>query len=240
MIGYISDLAQDRRQATGVGGGFEVVKNDPDGAYQRKSIDPQLDKSAKREVIRLGPLRLGKFNGGAAAHSGAHLDKNGDAFYQALPGMCRDCIFLSGSTYLTYANGSQAGLTDGVYNHHISVWIPTKKTKVPFSCNANRKGKRQVGAGMTQLFGSGHDGMPRLYSPTDGKVKSGFYIGRNDKIYHSSEFVNYDKDKEQEVYFTAEVEYLPGKPSGYLDAMMGAVNANGCYGVMYCKFFNCQ
>jgi hypothetical protein len=197
-------------------------------------VAPKIIKTAKRDVIRLGPYKLGKFNGGPSAHTGFHLDKNGDSFNQPLPGICRDCMFLSGTTYLTYANGSNAGLTEGVYNHHISVWIPTKKTKVPFSCARSRKTKRQVGGGMTQLFGSGHDGMARLYSPTDGKIKSGFYIGKSDKIYHSSEFVNYDKDRTQEVYFTAEVEYLPGKPAGYLDAMMGAMNANGCYGVMYC------
>jgi hypothetical protein len=200
-----------------------------------------------------------------------------------LEGICKDCMFLSGSTYLTYENGSHADVAMGVYNHHVAIFDMGKTTKTPFSCTygggsmnggtfglgaqsqgksgaggmgkgskgsmggsggmagmghgaiKSRSVKRQVGAmpGMTQLFGSGDDGMARIYHSKDPSLKTGFYIGKSDNLYHTSEFVNY-KSYPQTIYITAEVEWVPGKPAGYVDAMMGAMSATGCGGVGYC------
>jgi hypothetical protein len=175
-----------------------------------------------------------------AKRSGFHLDANGDAFGGQLSGICSDCMFLSGATYLTYENESRADVATGVYNHHVAIFDMGKTAKAPLRCGFGGFGKgkglkkRQVAnmPGMTQLFGSGDDGLTQSYFSKDSNLKTGFYISKSDRLMHTSEFVNYRKEP-QTVYMTADVEFVPGRPSNYLDAMMGAASATGCLGVGY-------
>jgi hypothetical protein len=210
-----------------------------------RNVEPKLDKAAKRQIIRWGPYKL---QGAGTKRSGFHLDANGDSFGGQLGGICTDCMFLSGATYLTYENESRADVATGVYNHHVAIFDLGKTAKAPLRCGFNGLGglgglfggkgkgvtKRQVAnmPGMTQLFGSGDDGLKQSYFSKDSNLKTGFYIGKNDKLMHTSEFVNYKKEP-QTVWMTADVEFIPGKPSNYLDAMMGAASATGCLGVGY-------
>jgi hypothetical protein len=98
--------------------------------------------------------------------------------------------------------------------------------------------KRQIGNGLiSQLFGSGDDGHATSYHSSDPSLKTGFYIGKNDVFTHMSEFINY-KPFPQKVFITADIEFVPGRPSNYADAQMGAVSALGCMGVAYSKFFS--
>jgi hypothetical protein len=158
-------------------------------------------------------------------------------------------MFLSGATYLTYENESRADVATGVYNHHVAIFDRGKTAKAPLRCSFTGFGglgkgkgkglaKRQVAnmPGMTQLFGSGDDGLKQSYFSKDSNLKTGFYIGKSDMLFHTSEFVNYHKEP-QTVYMTADVEFIPGKPAGYLDAMMGAASATGCMGVGYSKAY---
>jgi hypothetical protein len=231
-----------------------------------RNVEPKLDKAAKRQIIRWGPYKLQGagvrplrindtyiLTGSKAKRSGFHLDANGDAFGGQLSGICTDCMFLSGATYLTYENESRADVATGVYNHHIAIFDMGKTAKAPLRCGFSGVGglgglggfgkggkggkglnKRQVAnmPGMTQLFGSGDDGLKQSYFSKDAGLKTGFYIGKSDRLMHTSEFVNYRKEP-QTVYMTADVEFVPGRPADYLDAMMGAASATGCLGVGY-------
>jgi hypothetical protein len=232
-----------------------------------KDVQPKLDKSAKRHIIQWGPYTL---HPAGTERTGFHLDANGDSFNGQLEGICKDCMFLSGSTYVTYENGTQADVSTGVYNHHVAVFDVGKAGKTPISCgfaDGNMNGgtfgmgpsgsgrlltilsgllggwakgnsiaarelqKRQFG-GISQLFGSGDDGMQRVYASRDPSLKTGFYLGKTDPLYHTTELVNY-RNVSQTVYITADIEFIPGKPDGYIDASMGAMSATGCMGVGY-------
>lgn len=142
-------------------------------------------------------------------------------------------MFLSGATYLTYENESRADVATGVYNHHVAIFDRGKTAPAPLRCGFGLQ-RRQVAnmPGMTQLFGSGDDGLTQSYHSEDASLKTGFYIGKSESLFHTSEFINYRKEP-QTVYMTAEVEFIPGRPSDYLDAMMGAASATGCLGVGY-------
>jgi hypothetical protein len=221
--------------------------------------------------------------------TGFTLDPNGDSFNEVLSGICNDCMFLSGSTYATYEDGSRADISTGVYNHHIAVVDVGKTNIAPFDCKWNMtallegmasgylasaatmggakpaggmghgKGRRRVtnnpmkrssgsygvqslakrqiglpGTPVSQIFGSGDDGSAQSYFSMDPSLKAGYYIGKNDFILHTSELINYINTS-QKVYITADVEYIPGKPKGWSDAVMGAVSAVGCMPFGYCK-----
>jgi hypothetical protein len=62
------------------------------------------------------------------------LDPGGNPLSGLLGGICRDCMFLYGSTYLTFENGSMADIAAGVYNHHVAVGASGISTVMPFSC----------------------------------------------------------------------------------------------------------
>ena len=68
---------------------------------------------------------------------------------------------------------------------------------------------------VTTVFGGATEDSVVKYTSNDGRFKSGFYIGKNDKIQSQIDVVNY-LDKERTVYTVSEVEYLPGKPDGYV------------------------
>jgi hypothetical protein len=61
------------------------------------------------------------------------------------------------------------------------------------------------------------------------RIKSGFVIGKEDKISLMSEVINYKK-VQQEVYLTLEYEYLPGPVDRKEthDVGIGAINVNPC------------
>ena len=95
------------------------------------------------------------------------------------------------------------------------------------------KGPTRINGGL--LFGSGDDGAPTDYFSQDTSLKAGLYINKNVTISHYTEIINY-RNSSQVVYITAEMEYIPGKPSDYREASMGAMSATGCASVGFCKF----
>jgi hypothetical protein len=173
-------------------------------------------------------------------------------------GICKDCMFLSGSTYLTYENGSVADVGTGVYNHHVFVADMGKSMKNYFSCSwagfpkspqqpAAQNGAASPGGhahggggagmvrrqfGMSQIFGSGDDGSATQYATKNSANKVGFYIGPKDNIFQSSEFINY-RNESQVIYITMDVEYIKGRPAGWRDGSLGTLNAAGCVGMMF-------
>jgi hypothetical protein len=74
------------------------------------------------------------------------LDPGGNPLGGFLGGICRHCMFLYGSTYLTFENGSMADIAAGVYNHHVAVSATGITTRMPYSCTFE-KAKTTVTAG---------------------------------------------------------------------------------------------
>lgn len=80
------------------------------------------------------------------------------------------------------------------------------------------------------FVGTGEDASPQVFASKDSKVKSGFYIGKDDMIMAMIEAINYHP-YEKDIYLSIDIEYLPGeREPGWLDVGMGAINIDGCGG----------
>jgi hypothetical protein len=58
-------------------------------------------------------------------------------------------------------------------------------------------------------------------------VKTGIYIGTAAKFAVAAEVVNYDP-RDKDLYFTLDLEYVPGKEQGLLNVGMGALSVDDC------------
>jgi hypothetical protein len=162
-------------------------------------------------------------------------DPGGTTYTQYLEEVCTDCILLSADPSLTFANKSKVALTDGIYNHHISVaGMGGKGSTMPFQCSraALSSGSSLVNGWQlpsipfSLIFGAGHDDIGIEWAVKNNSLKTGRRIAKGETMVHSSQFVNYQPN-DQQVFLTFEVEYVPGSP-GFLDASLQSMSATGC------------
>jgi hypothetical protein len=83
---------------------------------------------------------------------------------------------------------------------------------------------------MSIFMGAGSEDAEDKYSTTNDKVKAGYYIGKHDVITFGMDVVNYE-DRERTVYIASEMEYLPGKPEGYVHAQSRIIPMGVCDGI---------
>jgi hypothetical protein len=87
------------------------------------------------------------------------------------------------------------------------------------------------GPGRFSIFvAKGNEGDTNIYSPINTTdVKSGYWLGNNDRISAIIEAVNY-KNTTQDVYLTFDMEYLsfPSRPKEYLDVGFGVIMTEDC------------
>jgi hypothetical protein len=77
------------------------------------------------------------------------------------------------------------------------------------------------------FIGKGREASATVFADPTRSFKTGYSIGKYDRITVTMELINYD-EKEKEVYLTLDYEYLPNAPKGYLDVGIGAINSDGC------------
>jgi len=85
---------------------------------------------------------------------------------------------------------------------------------------------------MAIFMGAGSEDPTRDYPKTKltSKVKSGFYIGKNDKIQKMVDIVNYH-EQERTLYTISEMEYFEGKPEGFVHAQSKILPMGMCDGL---------
>lgn len=135
-----------------------------------------------------------------------------------------NCTVLSAKTDTYYLNGTRASISTGIYDHHILILDPQKRTLPWWLCEG------QTGLGETTAAGfmvTGVDEAPNLYNSPGGEFQSGYWIGEGRKFSLSAELINY-RDEAQEVYITTETEFLEGKIAGWRDASMSLLSVTGC------------
>jgi hypothetical protein len=81
--------------------------------------------------------------------------------------------------------------------------------------------------GISVFVGTGPEGTPNVFTANSSMVKSGYYVQPTDKMHLAAEVINYDSFT-KEIYLSIEYEYLTGRPEGYLDVSLGAINVDGC------------
>ncbi|KAF1985247.1 hypothetical protein K402DRAFT_464570 [Aulographum hederae CBS 113979] len=266
LISTAAGAALDPRQLLGALGGTAQA------AFSKTALEPQIDKTAKREKVLWGPFKLQKKS---AKHAGAamKLDPNSDVFQAMVDGVCQDCTVLSAQAQLAQEDGKMATIAEGVYGHHIIMTdIGRPMIRAPVYPICNGTGPRTPGGGMTGMMtpskpdsgssesSSGHshggrstvaqkyeteikrrqmgdvsvfvgkggeDSAEVFAASPGGPIKSGFYIGQQDKFAFTMEAVNYD-DFEKDLYLSLDYEYLPGKAPGLLQVGKMTLDTEGC------------
>ena len=138
-------------------------------------------------------------------------------------------MLLQTTTQLVYANGERADIDTGIYNHHVVTSDVNKQSSRIAGCpnkDTTTTSSRATRIG-SLIVGQGEDASTELFTTKDGKFDSGFYIGASDRIFQFSEIVNYS-NVTRSVFVETELEFVPGKPKGWMDASISAFNVNAC------------
>src|SRR5258708_5867819 len=142
------------------------------------------------------------------------MDKGGTSYqYMVDDDFPRDITALETFSEIVDENFKRIGIEDGIYNHH-DVFMDFSSAPAPaFTCeNMKPKGQPKMSVFMAGATETGY----MSYAATNGKLKSGYYLSKDRNMLSMIDVINYN-NVEKVVYLTAEIEYLPGKPEGYLD-----------------------
>ena len=77
------------------------------------------------------------------------------------------------------------------------------------------------------FLGGASDDTVQLFTTADGAFKTGYYISPTDTLLMMAEVMNY-KPQKQDIYIVAEMEWIEGKPEGYLDTMTLPIGVTEC------------
>jgi hypothetical protein len=133
----------------------------------------------------------------------------------------------------TGSMGGMGGMSHGGSNPSAPTKPPTKRSPQSPAKGSPAKGSSAPasGAGFSIFIGKGNEGDWQTFAPINSTaIKSGFWMGDNDRVTATAEVVNY-KNVPQDVYFTIDMEYLPingPRPADYLDVGIGALQVEQC------------
>jgi hypothetical protein len=111
----------EKRQIFSLGGN---ASGPPKVATVLKTLTPEIDSNAKRELKMWGPFKISPSNATHARpgfSNGIKLDPNSDAISAMISPPCSDCSVLKAMANLAYADGKQVSVANGIYTHHIIV-----------------------------------------------------------------------------------------------------------------------
>jgi hypothetical protein len=139
----------------------------------------------------------------------------------------RDITILKAATEVQNKDGKRMELKDGIYNHHTAFFDITKANPSPFACASRRVG---FNLGTVPVFAAGaQEYSAQIFMATSGDVKSGYYLRNRGVVMNLIDLVNYN-EQDEEVYTSTEIDYVPGKPTGYRDSYMTLVDPGLCGG----------
>ncbi|KAE9978556.1 hypothetical protein BLS_000489 [Venturia inaequalis] len=193
---------------------------------KREKIAAVIRKDAVREKVWFGPYTLPPLNGTKTGPKlPMQMDPNSIQLNKRMTGFCLNCTVLSGKASLMYEDGTPAGVTSGVYIHHI-VMVDMAKASMPFYLCEGQKGflGKFPAAG---FIVAGNDEADNYFTTPDGKFDSGYFISDKAQVAMQAELVNY-KNVEQKIYITAEYEYLEGIKAETMDASVSLFSVTGC------------
>jgi hypothetical protein len=153
------------------------------------------------------------------------MDPSGTSFNQALDtDFPVDATFVWAKVFVAGEDGKEIGLEEGIYPHHVIFVSPSRFTMDNIlSCGGRRLPVPQLAA----FLGASAETFANRYTIKDSPVNTGVYIPKGEKIFLQVDIVN-SKDYDQNVFLVTELEYLPGKPAGYLDSSQYIISPNSC------------
>lgn len=82
---------------------------------------------------------------------------------------------------------------------------------------------------MSMIGGSSEDRGGAFFSSKDGKFDSGYYVGAKDRVFMTMDVVNYGAET-KEVYAVVDIQYVEGKPKGFLEGVTQLWSVGTCDG----------
>lgn len=157
------------------------------------------------------------------------MDKGGTVYQSMVDDdFPSDITVLETVSTLTDENFKRADTKDGIYNHHNIFMDYASPPASAFGCD---NGRKPAGILPMSVFmaGSTEEGGMTFAAPPGSSVKSAYYLTKDRKILNMIDVINYN-NVERTVYVVGEIEYLPGKQEGYLEARQERVDPGLCGG----------
>jgi hypothetical protein len=151
------------------------------------------------------------------------MDPSGNVFGGQTIGLPKDATLLFQNTTLQYEDGRIADSSSGVYNHHVLSINPMKRAPTVFACPGYNSSLGLASIPIAAIEDVGYS----MYTTSDWKFNSGYYIGKSDRFMTAGEVVNYS-DEQKSIYLVSELEYVPGKPEGLMDVSIQLLGVNHC------------
>ena len=155
------------------------------------------------------------------------MDKGGTGYqYMVDDDFPRDITALETFSEVVDEKFKRVDIQDGIYNHH-NVFMDFASAPAPAMTCENMKptGQPKMSVFMAGATETGY----LTYAAVNNKLKSGYYLSKDRNMLNMIDVINYN-NQERDVYISAEIEYLPGKPQGYLDTRQERVDPGMCGG----------
>ena len=154
------------------------------------------------------------------------MDPHGRTLNGILRGFPENITVLSTLTTLMYDNGTEAMVSNGVYNHHVAMADVQRSPVLIIKCP---NGKPEPSVEISLFAGVGEDRGRYVFSTTDDTIKGGYYIGKNPKVLGMMEVVNYS-NVEKKVFAVTDMEYTEGPIPGGMEVSPEILSVTQCSG----------
>jgi len=117
----------------------------------------------------------------------------------------------------------------GLYNHHNVFFDLGSSFPVPISCGSGLFDIANFKMPVNIFMGGAADTTSNHYTSEDGKFNSGYYLANNSDVLQMIDIVNYN-NKTVNIFTVSEIEYVPGRPAGLLQANSVSISLGMCDG----------
>lgn len=155
------------------------------------------------------------------------MDPGGSAWTYIAQDLPRDISIVQANASVVYKDESIIDVNTGLYNHHLLLIDLSKTAPTIATCSNNGRGVQPPG--MSMFAGSSEDKGGAFFTTKDGQLNSGYYIGPNDRVVMTGDIVNYTNESKT-VYSLIDIEYMPGKPPGHMEAVTQLWSVGQCDG----------
>jgi hypothetical protein len=159
------------------------------------------------------------------------MDRSGTSYMSGVDDdFPKDITVLQAQSEVQTKDFRRAEAADKIYNHH-NVFIQLNKNSPEVYGCKGKPLKSQASSFKPTVLTAGADekGQMEYYAKLDDKLKSSYYLDKARPLINMIDVVNY-APQDQIVYTSTELEYLEGKPAGYVDAILHDIEPGICGG----------
>ncbi|QDS68679.1 hypothetical protein FKW77_002226 [Venturia effusa] len=200
----------------------------PVKALKIEELQPR-NPAAKRIRVTWGPYKIRGSNSTSKLGNSPSMDGGGTGYqFKTDTDFPTDITLLDGIVEIHNKEGQRLTLEDNIYTHHFLMFDLGKAQKATFTCENDLKIRYVPMPGPVVMGGAAEDAEAHYSTTTvmPGK-KTGYYVKKDTPILGNIDIVNSNKE-DMEVYPSADMEYLTGRPEGFLDASPVFLPVTGC------------